>query len=116
MANVVRGASARARDTRGQTIPEYALILAALALVVAVSLLFLSSHVSHVIHRTAPGHPVLRPPSATCDPNYAGACVPPPPPDLDCSDLRALGITGVIRIVGSDPHHLDPDGDGIACD
>jgi micrococcal nuclease len=46
-----------------------------------------------------------------CDPNYAGGCVPPPPPDLDCADIRRLGIAPV-RVVGSDPHHLDGDGDG----
>jgi Excalibur calcium-binding domain len=116
MSNVGGVASARAHDTRGQTIPEYALILAGMALLLAVSLLFLSSHISGVFHRSAPENPALRPPSATCDPDYAGACIPPPPPDLDCSDLRAMGITGEIRVVGSDPHHLDPDGDGIACD
>jgi micrococcal nuclease len=48
---------------------------------------------------------------AGCDPNYAGACVPPYPPDVDCGDLPAGGF----RVVGSDPHHLDGDGDGVAC-
>jgi Flp pilus assembly pilin Flp len=115
MSNGGRVASTRACDTRGQTITEYALILAGLALVLAVSLLFLGSHISEVFHRSAPVHPAMRPPSETCDPDYSGACIPPPPPDLDCSDLRAMGITGEIRVVGSDPHHLDPDGDGIAC-
>jgi hypothetical protein len=37
-------------------------------------------------------------------------CVPPYPPDVDCRDL-----TGPYRVTGSDPHHLDPDGDGKAC-
>jgi endonuclease YncB( thermonuclease family) len=36
--------------------------------------------------------------------------VPPPPPDLDCSDLS--GTVGVGR---SDPHRLDADGDGVGC-
>jgi micrococcal nuclease len=54
-------------------------------------------------------------PSGKCDPNYAGACVPPPPPDLDCADIRALGIAPV-RVVGSDPHRLDGDGDGLGCE
>jgi hypothetical protein len=102
---------------RGQTMPEYALILAGLALLLAISLLFLSSHIANVFHRSSPQEPAMRPPQAvTCDPSYSGACIPPPPPDLDCSDLQAMGITGEIRVTGSDPHHLDPDHDGIACD
>jgi endonuclease YncB( thermonuclease family) len=55
------------------------------------------------------------PPTGKCDPNYAGGCVPPYPPDLDCADIRALGIAPV-RVVGSDPHRLDGDGDGIGCE
>jgi endonuclease YncB( thermonuclease family) len=54
-------------------------------------------------------------PSGKCDPNYAGGCVPPPPPDLDCADIRALGIAPV-RVVGSDPHRLDGDNDGLGCE
>lgn len=57
----------------------------------------------------------VAPPSGKCDPNYAGGCVPPYPPDLDCKDLRALGIDPV-RVVGSDPHGLDGDGDGFGCE
>ena len=53
--------------------------------------------------------------NAGCDPNYAGGCVPPYPPDVDCSDIRALGIAPV-RVVGSDPHRLDGDGDGLGCE
>jgi endonuclease YncB( thermonuclease family) len=55
------------------------------------------------------------PPSGKCDPNYAGGCVPPYPPDLDCADIRALGIAPV-RVIGSDPHRLDGDGDGFGCE
>ena len=57
------------------------------------------------------------PPSSDqkCDPNYAGGCVPPYPPDLDCADIRALGIAPV-RVVGADPHRLDGDGDGWGCE
>jgi len=52
------------------------------------------------------------PPSADgrCLPGYQGACVPPLPPDYDCSDFD-----GPITVTGSDPHHLDNNGDGIAC-
>ena len=52
-----------------------------------------------------------RPGSARCDPNYTGACVPPYPPDVDCSDLGGATVT----VVGSDPHHLDGNGDGLGC-
>jgi endonuclease YncB( thermonuclease family) len=55
------------------------------------------------------------PPSGKCDPNYAGGCVPPYPPDLDCADIHALGIP-YVRVVGSDPHRLDGDHDGLGCE
>jgi len=50
-----------------------------------------------------------------CDPSYVGVCIPPPPPDLDCADIRAMGVAPV-RVVGSDPHRLDGDGDGWGCE
>jgi endonuclease YncB( thermonuclease family) len=55
------------------------------------------------------------PPTGKCDPSYVGACVPPPPPDLDCADIRAMGIAPV-RVVGNDPHRLDGDDDGLGCE
>jgi micrococcal nuclease len=62
------------------------------------------------------GPPTRTPaPSGKCDSNYAGGCVPPPPPDLDCADIRAMGIAPV-RVVGSDPHRLDGDNDGLGCE
>jgi micrococcal nuclease len=62
------------------------------------------------------GPPTATPtPSGKCDPNYAGGCVPPPPPDLDCADIRALGLSPV-RSIGSDPHRLDGDNDGLGCE
>jgi endonuclease YncB( thermonuclease family) len=64
--------------------------------------------------QTAPAAPVA-PAVGRCDPNYSGGCVPPAPPDLDCADIRALGIAPV-RVVGSDPHRLDGDGDGLGCE
>jgi micrococcal nuclease len=50
-----------------------------------------------------------------CDPSYTSACIPSPPPDLDCSDIRALGVDPV-RVVGADPHRLDGDDDGWGCE
>lgn len=58
--------------------------------------------------------PVLAPGASggRCDPNYVGACIAPPPPDLDCGDISARRF----RIVGTDVHRFDSDGDGIACE
>jgi micrococcal nuclease len=49
---------------------------------------------------------------AGCDPSYAGVCIPPPPPDLDCGDIRFRRFA----VVGSDPHRFDGDRDGIGCE
>ena len=51
---------------------------------------------------------------AKCDPNYQG-CLLPYPPDLDCSDIKKMGLAP-IRVIGVDVHKLDGDGDGIGCD
>ena len=54
---------------------------------------------------------VQQPPSGgNCAPGYA-PCVPPYPPDVDCAD-----VNGPIHVSGSDPHGLDADGDGVACE
>ena len=37
--------------------------------------------------------------------------LPPPPPDLDCSD-----VSGPVRVGRGDPHRLDADGDGEGCE
>lgn len=50
----------------------------------------------------------------SCDINYSG-CIPAFPPDLDCSDIKKLGINPV-RVIGKDVHRFDRDGDGIGCD
>ena len=49
-----------------------------------------------------------------CDPNYAG-CIPVFPPDVDCTDIKRLGLAPV-KVIGTDVHKLDRDGDGIGCD
>jgi len=99
---------------QGQGTVEYALIVASIAVVLIVGMAFFSGKIGHLFER-APESPEFRPPVAMCDPSYAGACIPSPPPNLSCDDLRDLGISGEVRIVGSDPHGLDSDGDGIAC-
>jgi endonuclease YncB( thermonuclease family) len=49
-----------------------------------------------------------------CDPNYVG-CVPVFPPDLDCADIKRLGLA-TAKVIGKDVHKLDRDGDGVGCD
>lgn len=61
------------------------------------------------------GAPAYQPPSGgggggNCDPNYSG-CVPPYPPDVDCAQ-----VDGPVQVVGSDPHGLDGNGDGVGCE
>jgi endonuclease YncB( thermonuclease family) len=45
-----------------------------------------------------------------CAPGYT-PCVPPFPPDVDCAN-----VDGPIAVTGADPHGLDADGDGVACE
>jgi endonuclease YncB( thermonuclease family) len=53
-------------------------------------------------------------PLGKCDPNYQG-CIPPYPPDLDCGDIKKMGLAP-IKVIGRDEHNFDGDGDGIGCD
>jgi hypothetical protein len=49
-----------------------------------------------------------------CDPNYAG-CIPFSAVDLDCIDVKNLGLAPV-KVIGQDIHNFDRDRDGIGCD
>jgi Protein of unknown function (DUF1524) len=51
--------------------------------------------------------------SGDCQTGYT-PCLPPPPPDLDCADVEAMGKAPV-KVWGSDPHHLDGDNNGWGC-
>ena len=53
------------------------------------------------------------PPAANCHPSYT-PCLPVVG-DLDCADVRALGVAPV-RVLGSDPYRLDGDDDGLGCE
>jgi Flp pilus assembly pilin Flp len=109
------------RGEDGQTTVEYAVILAALAIAAIVALLYMSGAIRGTFRRATPSPD--RPsansqtflPPVTCDAHYSGACIPPPPPDVDCDDFPHMGITGTVYVGDSDPHRLDTDGDGIAC-
>ena len=48
-----------------------------------------------------------------CEPAYPTVCLPPPPPDLDCPEVLPLVN---FQALPADPHHLDADQDGIACE
>lgn len=95
---------------------EYGLLIAAGAVLVIVAILFFADKIDDLVGSAGNAPPtVLKPPVALCDPSYAGACIPSPPPDLDCEDLQALGVPLPVDVVGDDPHGLDPDGDGFGC-
>lgn len=53
---------------------------------------------------------VQQPQQKNCAPGYS-PCIPPYPPDLDCPDIGHR-----VQVSGSDPHGLDRDGDGVACE
>ncbi|HEX6673653.1 MAG TPA: hypothetical protein VF486_01305 [Actinomycetes bacterium] len=51
-------------------------------------------------------------PAGACDTAYPDFCIPPPPPDLDCSDIDTGGFT----VLPPDPHRFDADHDGVGCE
>ena len=61
----------------------------------------------------APAPPQPTPPSGNCHPSYS-PCLPIVG-DLDCADIRAMGVAPV-RVLGSDPYRLDGDDDGYGCE
>ncbi|NEZ59049.1 excalibur calcium-binding domain-containing protein [Adonisia turfae] len=52
-----------------------------------------------------------------CDPHYSGACIPvyeTRADDVDCGEIEDRNFTVVT--IGEDPHRLDGDKDGVACE
>lgn len=47
-----------------------------------------------------------------CDPSYPDVCIPPWPPDLDCSEIQYSNF----KVLQPDPHGFDRDNDGIGCE
>ena len=47
-----------------------------------------------------------------CSPAYPSVCIPPPPPDLDCSQIPFRQFT----VLPPDPHLFDGNLDGVGCD
>jgi hypothetical protein len=52
------------------------------------------------------------PPPSRCHPSYPTVCIPPPPPDLDCGQIRHRNF--VVR--PPDPHGFDGNNDGRGCE
>jgi micrococcal nuclease len=86
---------------------------------------FLLDHNGNIVHSLPTMAPTTTTPAAAttlapisggggddCDPSYPDVCIPPPPPDLDCGDIQPRRF----RVVGSDPHGFDGEGDGIGCE
>jgi hypothetical protein len=59
-----------------------------------------------------PGPPPTRTPTSHCAAEYPYDCFPPPPPDLDCSDIPQRNFT----VLPPDRHGFDGDNDGIGCE
>jgi hypothetical protein len=65
--------------------------------------------------RPAPA-PVAAPPAGNCHPSYPDFCIPPPPPDINCTSAVIAGRKN-FRVTGPDVHRLDQGGrPGIACE
>jgi len=47
-----------------------------------------------------------------CDESYPDVCIPPYPPDLDCSEIQYANF----KVLQPDPHGFDRDKDGIGCE
>jgi uncharacterized repeat protein (TIGR01451 family) len=62
-----------------------------------------------------PPPPTPPPPGAACHPSYPDACIPPPPPDLDCADIPYRDFYVRRDIPDADPHILDGNEDGVGC-
>ena len=62
--------------------------------------------------RAATPQPSAR--SSKCDTSYPDVCIPPynQAGDLDCADVPYSNF----RVVGSDPHGFDGEGDGVGCE
>jgi micrococcal nuclease len=54
--------------------------------------------------------------SEVCAASYPDFCVPPPPPDRDCADFSQRGFRVRWDVPNPDPHRLDGDRDGVACE
>jgi endonuclease YncB( thermonuclease family) len=51
-----------------------------------------------------------------CASSYRDVCIPPPPPDLDCSQIPYRDFRVIYTVQQPDPHNFDGDRDGIGCE
>jgi micrococcal nuclease len=49
---------------------------------------------------------------SNCDSSYPDICIPSPPPDLDCKDVKERNFT--VRL--PEPHRFDGNKDGVGCE
>jgi micrococcal nuclease len=47
-----------------------------------------------------------------CDSSYPDACIPSPPPELNCGEISDKRF----KVLPPDPHGFDLDGDGTGCE
>lgn len=50
--------------------------------------------------------------TGNCSPAYPDVCIPPPPPKLNCKDVKYKRF----KVLSPDPHGFDGDKDGIGCE
>jgi endonuclease YncB( thermonuclease family) len=55
-------------------------------------------------------------PPSNCSASYPDFCIPPPPPDKDCGDFSQKNFTVRWDVPNPDPHRLDGNKDGRACE
>ena len=83
--------------------------------IIAAALFFALANIAQAQDNAAPEDETA---DSSCDPNYAGKCVPIAS-DVDCAGGNGNGpayVRGPLRVIGEDIYELDRDGDGIACD
>ena len=54
-------------------------------------------------------------PSGNCHASYPDFCIPPAPPDLDCTSPLIAGRKN-FTVLPPDPHRFDADKDGVGCE
>ena len=65
------------------------------------------------VPETPRAEPVPAAPAEACHASYPDFCIPPPPPDLDCPQIRG---PKPFRVRAPDPHRFDRDRDGWGCE